>query len=253
LKVETQPPLYQPWLKNRRWKSGRIRDQSSKFVFFSILFSIILNGFACLVMVSVFQDHAAGNALFIFPVILIIAGAAMLAWTIRQIMVRVKFGRSVFELETLPGVIGGYLAGTIRAPVILDAAKGVKLELECCQIAHGRDFTGKTTAPREETLLTARQTLGHDLPHDGRCTCIPVSFEIPANAKPSGYGGPSSIFWRLRARAAMSGADYDASFIVPVYQVPNAANVPPKAEALAAAIRGSKSRRRTSDAELTGT
>jgi hypothetical protein len=55
----------------------------------------------------------------------------MLAWTARQLRARARFGRSVLELETLPGVVGGYLAGTICVPALLDAPEGVRLELEC--------------------------------------------------------------------------------------------------------------------------
>ena len=90
--MKTQTPQRdQPWLKNRRWASGRIRDQSSKFIFFSVLFSVIFNTVAILALISVWQDHAQGAAVLIFPILLMALGLALLAWTIRLICVRMKF------------------------------------------------------------------------------------------------------------------------------------------------------------------
>ncbi len=223
-----------PWLKKRHWASGRIKDRSSTFVFFSVLFSVILNTLAWLAMVSVWRDHSGGAGLFALPVVLVILAAAMLTWTIRQIMVRVKFGRSVFEMETIPGAIGGWLAGTIRVPVILDARQ-VRIELECV----GRytiDSFGKRTMS-EHRIFHRQQTLAGDLPRQDNCTCIPVAFEIPAKMPPSGRDGRDDILWRLHARADEEGADYDAAFIVPVFIVPDHIAVTPRAEAVAAPLR----------------
>jgi hypothetical protein len=140
-------------------------------------------------------------------------------------MVRTKFGRSVLELETLPGAIGGRLAGTVCVPCILDAPSGVRLELECVARVRRRKLNGKSSV-HEETLLESKQQLGRELPHRGDATFIPVAFAIPPDARPSGRDGRDQIVWRLRVRAAQRGADYDATFIVPVFHVTDAASVP---------------------------
>lgn len=240
MKAQDEPPFDQPWLRNRRWVSGRIRDQSNVFVFCSVLFSVVLNTIAWLAVVAAWRDRTHGLALLFFPLIFVALGAALLAWTIRQIMVRLKFGRSVFEMETLPGTVGGWLAGTIRAPAAFDAPKGIRLELECVARVTPRDFNNKTST-HEDILLVGKQSLSRNLPREGGRTCIPIAFQIPSDAKPSGRDGNSPVFWRLRARAPQRGADYDATFIVPVFHVPGASSTEPKAETLAAPLRTAQS------------
>ena len=238
--TQTQPPVVaEPWLRNRRWASGRIRDESSKFIFFSVLFCLILNTIAWLAMAAAWSDRENEPGLLIFAGILVLLGLAMLVWAVRQIMVRAKFGRSVFELETLPGAIGGWLAGTVHAPVVFDAGKGVHLELECVARISRRDLDGKMST-HEERLLEGKQVLSREIPREGRTTCIPVAFAIPPHARPSGRAGNEEIVWRLRARAAQRGADYDATFIVPLFHVPDAAHTPPQAESIAAPLRKSQ-------------
>ncbi len=240
MKTQSEPPFDQPWLRNRRWARGRIRDQSSVFIFFSVLFSLVLNTIAWLAAVAAWRDRTHGLDVLIFPVILVALGVALLAWTIRQILVRLKFGRSVFEMETLPGAVAGWLAGTIRAPIPFDLPKGIRLELECVARVTTRDFNNKKSI-HEDILLLGKQSLGRNLPREGARTCIPVAFQIPPDAKPTGRDGNSPVFWRLRARAPLRGADYDATFIVPVFHVPSASITVPKAETLAAPLRTAQS------------
>jgi hypothetical protein len=230
--------LQGPWLKKRRWASGRIRDQSGSFIFFSVLFALIWNTVAVLATISVWRDHAQGAVLFVVPLLLDALGLVIAAWAIRQIRVRMKFGRSVLELEVIPGVIGGWLAGTVRAPVVLEGNKGLRLHLECVNQTHVRTLDNKTSQ-REITLMSANQVLAH-LPYEGNRACIPVAFAIPAGARESGRDGfGGRIVWRLRARATQAGADYDATFIVPVFEAPGASREIPKAETLAATLRTS--------------
>jgi hypothetical protein len=240
MKTQTESPYDQPWLRNRRWASGRIRDQSNVFIFVSVLFSLVLNTIACLAAVAAWRDRTHGLDVLIFPLILVALGVALLAWTIRQIMVRLKFGRSVFEMETIPGTVGGWLAGTIRAPIAFDVPKGIRLELECVARVTTRGFNNKTST-HEDILLAGKQSLSRNLPRESGSTCIPIAFQIPSDAKPSGRDGNSPVFWRLRARAPQRGADYDATFIVPVFHVPDASTTVPKAETLAAPLRTAQS------------
>ncbi|HVM46498.1 MAG TPA: hypothetical protein VMU04_00655 [Candidatus Acidoferrum sp.] len=241
MKAQTEAPFDQPWLRNRRWASGRIRDRSNVFIFSSVILSLVLNAISWSAAVAAWRDRARSLDLFIFTCILFVTPSlALLAWTIRQIMVRLKFGRSVFELETLPGAVGGWLAGTIRAPVAFDAPKGIRLELECVARVTTRDFTNKAST-HEDILLVGKQSLGRSLPREGGRTCIPIAFQIPPDAKPTGDDGVTPVFWRLRARAPQRGADYDATFIVPVFRVPDASNAVPKAEGLAAPLRKTQS------------
>jgi len=185
MKTQTQPGLDQPWLKNRRWASGRICDQSNVFIFFSVLFSLVLNTIAWLAAVAAWRDRTQGLAVLIFPLILVALGVALLAWTVRQLMMRLKFGRSVFELETFPGAVGGWLAGTVRARIAFDTPKGIRLELECVARVTTRDFNNKSST-HEDILLVGKQSLSRNLPREGVAPASPLPSRYRLTPSPAG-------------------------------------------------------------------
>src|SRR5829696_1857403 len=148
----------------------------------------------------------------IFPVIGLIPLAIAAYLTARYL----KFGRSVLELETLPGCIGGWLAGTIRTTVALREHESVRLALRC--VRRATRGSGKNRRTSESTLWEAEQTLVGRLPldRDGG-NAIPVAFRIPHGCEPTLDRHRDDILWRLRVRAAMPGADYAADFTVPIF------------------------------------
>jgi hypothetical protein len=234
-----------PWLKNRQWASGRCYDRTNRFAIASAIFTIIFGTITGLVIYNIPADPH-NPAPWVMAVVFGVPAVAMGIWTIREIMVRVKFGRSVFEMETIPGAVGGWLAGTIRVPVKLDAEKGMRLELECTSSTQVRTIDGKLSN-RTATLRSMKQTLSRDLPVENGCTCIPVAFRIPARERATAKQRYETITWKLHARASQPGADYDASFIVPVYHVADATLETPRIEADAARLRSSHSASKAQD------
>jgi hypothetical protein len=172
-------------------------------------------------------------ALFALVGLIILGGAIYL--TVRY----KKFGRSYFELETLPGCIGGWLAGTVRTKASLRDAESVRLALRCIH----RETRGRGKSPRtiERTLWEDVQTLTGKLAidRDGG-NAVPVAFRIPGDCQPTLDRHPEVIIWRLRIRAAMPGADYAADFTVPVFAERQPDDFVPQAEPRAATLRASR-------------
>ena len=63
----------------------------------------------------------------LFPLV----GAGLLIWAIRATLRWKKFGTSILELETLPGVIGGHLKGILQTRTALLPEEGLSLKLTC--------------------------------------------------------------------------------------------------------------------------
>jgi hypothetical protein len=224
----------QPWMTDRRWRSGKIADGSGGAIFTWCLVTVIWNAVAVAGFIALFNERKRPMGLLVLMGVLSVIGFVMLGFTIRLILMRLKYGQSVLELETFPGQVGGYLAGTIRASTILDAPEGIRLKLQCVNrvtVGHG-----KQQRTREDVKWESEQVLNGALPAAGGFTTIPVAFKIPSYVEPTRDEHRDDIVWQLVASAKTVGVDYEARFIVPVF-ITAATPVVPKAEALAAKFR----------------
>jgi hypothetical protein len=232
-----------PWLANKQWAAGRIKDSSVPNLVLLWIFTLIWNaiawalGFAVLGRIghpSGLQWLAVGS----FPFVGLIALMIAIYGTVRFL----KFGRSYLELETIPGSIGGWLAGTIQTSANFRDAPFIRLTLRCVnRITRG---SGKNASTHESTIWEAEQALkGTSLAADrtGGGAVIPVAFRIPGNCQATRDRYRDDIIWRLHARAAMPGADYAADFIVPVFEDESQPDdLVPKAQAQVVKLRASR-------------
>jgi hypothetical protein len=224
----------------KEWAAGRIADGSVGGVVIAWLFALAWNALACVIVSAVMNKPGRADwplrgigALLVLIGLLILGGAIYLTARYR------KFGRSYFELETLPGCVGGWLAGIVRTKVALRDAESVRLALRCIH----RETRGRGKSPRtiDRTLWEDEQTLTGKLATDRHGgNAIPVAFRIPGDCQPTLDRHPEVIIWRLRVRAAMPGADYAADFTVPVFAERQPDDFVPRAEALAARLRASR-------------
>ena len=106
----------EPWLWKKNWASGKIVFSDKLAVITVLVFALLWN----LMSSSLFftpmlkEIFVKGNRValvgLIFPAVglLLICCVILLAFRWR------KYGRSTFEMASVPGVIGGQLAGVIR-------------------------------------------------------------------------------------------------------------------------------------------
>jgi hypothetical protein len=226
----------EPWLWNNDWASGEIRDGSNVALLSIWFFALVWNGISAGATFGVFsKQHIDGAAylVLLFPAV----GVGLLCAAIYLTIRRLKFGRSILELETLPGAIGGWFAGFIHVPATLQEADELKLTLKCVnRVTTG---SGKSQSTSEFSLWEDSQTLKTRLSDDSLGgKQIPVAFRIPESCRAcDGTGTRNEILWRLNAHAVMPGADYIADFVVPVFVANQPPNFTPRAEQFAAALR----------------
>ena len=202
----------QPWVWRKDWASGRIEDGGRVAAWGMWAFAAVWNlisaptgWFALRAFLD--QHNKAALIGFVFPLV----GLFLLWQAIVATAERGKFGRSILELSTVPGVIGKGLQATLHASQRLSDARTVNLRFSCIHRIVER--SGRNSSTREDVLWQdeADATLGRD----GRGVYAPVSFAIPADARQS---DGTNIIWRLEAAAAVPGLDYVARFEVPVYR-----------------------------------
>jgi hypothetical protein len=148
---------------------------------------------------------------FIFPLV----GIGLLVWAGRAFIRWKKYGDSVFEMSSLPGVVGGKLEGRILTSVAIDTASGFELTLNCVhRVTKG---SGDSRSTSESILWQQQQHLDRELlDYDPTRASIPV---IPYDTQPTEERtDDDEILWRLEVGAETAGVDYAAKFDVPVFK-----------------------------------
>jgi hypothetical protein len=205
-----------PWLHKEEWRTGKIPSTKAALVG-SVVFAVLWNSISAPLLFLVPRELARGNVAALLGLLFPAVGAGLLLWAAKHVGLRLKFGESVLELRTMPGVIGGRLEGVVRAAEGLRQARAIEVQLSAIGRARVKSGDGEST---EETLLwetahTVPATRGYGL----GTVRIPVSFEIPGDLPPTDETDARyQIVWRLDVRADVPGLDYAASFDVPVFR-----------------------------------
>ena len=205
----------EPWLWREDWASGLIQSTDRATVLGAWIFALFWNGVSSFVFFVVPQELAKGNKGVIIALIFPVIGVALLVWAVRATIRWRKFGQSVFKMISVPGVIGGGLAGGIQIPHKLHASEGVRVRLVCLQrVTTG---SGKNRSTTENVLWEDEKVITKDPVSDPRHTVVPVFFQIPPGWPATDSEGNQTIVWRLEAKAKVPGVDYFAQFEVPVF------------------------------------
>jgi hypothetical protein len=211
-----QTPTDRPWLLRSDWGSGRVRATKEAAVARSAI-GVTYWVVATLPLVTklpeILQQVNTGWkwTTLVFPVIDVILVTTLLYYVVRNL----KFGDSVLELTTVPGMLGGQLAGVVRIPRKVRPDKGFRIKLSC--IEEDKDCNGgkRTTVVWQDERLILK-------PRQGKIefeTEVPVLFAIPRECpETSRPGAPCETEWRLEVSARLSGMNYHSQFEVPVFK-----------------------------------
>lgn len=209
----------EPWKWKKEWANGRIIGNSKQTMLYIWAFAICWNGFSIplayiLIPRYLAQDNKLVYLILIFPLI-----GLFILWSAITTLLRWKrFGRSQFEMATVPGVIGGDLGGMVNTSVNIRPEGGFQLHLKCIN----RYQTGSSDSRRieEKTLWEQSQVMSREVLGDDRSrSAIPVFFHIPYSCKPTDENDPNDkIIWQLKIEVKLPGVDYMTQFEVPVFR-----------------------------------
>lgn len=207
----------EPWLWKPAWADGRIgsRQRIWPLWVFAIFWNVVsLPGVALLVPEAVGSGEYWALVFLLFPIIGVGLLAAATVATLRQS----RFGRSHFDLQTLPGVIGGHLTGDLVIVGDVASLEEVSVALRCVnRITRRKGDSDETTElplwEDTQTLRVAPATYGQT---ELRIT---VDFRIPYDCLPYDDANPKDqTLWQLTAKADIAGANLDLKFEVPVFR-----------------------------------
>jgi len=203
-----------PWLRRADWAKGEIAQQEKypTYAYFIVAAGVLVAG---IVYSTAFSRTEVGpDSTGLLPLVLVgVPVAVLVALGTLQTIRRKKFGLSVFKMSTVPGIIGGKLDGKIELSTRLEPPDGFIVRLRCLNTT-GTGKGSKTVILWEDTQQVRASAPVDDPMH----TAFPVSFTIPDDCRQSDDTPDNRVVWLLEARAHVPGADYVASFEVPVFK-----------------------------------
>jgi len=207
----------EPWLWREDWAQGRVLSKTRGNMIASWVFAILWNLVSAPVAYLVPQQAAKKPAVFI-ALIFPLAGVLLLVHAIRQTLEYHEFGKTCFEMASVPGVIGRDIKGVIQARFPHSPDHGIHLRLSCVhRVTTGSgnsQSTNENILWRDEADLTSAQLCPGPVG-----TTIPVAFHIPWDAQGTEKRSPrDEIVWLLEALADVPGVDYHDIFEVPVFR-----------------------------------
>ena len=207
-----------PWLKRKDWVAGRIVSSLRKASL--LLWIFVAIWFLVSVMIWLFVPLPPDNPAIRGGLLslIVITWLAVISFAIRTTATWRRFGKSIFEMDHVPAVMGGILKGEIHVRGKLRPEHGWCLTLSCLR----RSTTGPTNNLRttEKILWRDEKWLRSDLPQtNSDASAIPVFFQLPADKPESTPATGDGIHWRLEAWARLAGPDFAAAFEVPVFKL----------------------------------
>lgn len=208
----------EPWLWRNDWAAGRVKSNTKGSMVTAWVFAIFWNLISWMMTIfalpNAIQKGANGYFLLIFPA----AGIALLIYAIRRTIAFAEFGKTCFEMASVPGVIGRDLKGSIQARFPHSPDHGVQLRLSC--VHRYVSGSGNTSSTNERILWREEAELNPTQLYPGPVgTTIPVFFHIPLDTQPTdNRNSRDQILWQLEAIAKVPGVDYHDVFEIPVFR-----------------------------------
>ena len=217
-RVQAEHPT-EPWLWRKDWAEGRVKSNTRSTMWagwiFAAFWNVVSIPLAILVIPSAVRQKGPGVLLaLIFPVV----GVYLIIRAIRQTIAFVEFGKTYFEMASVPGVIGRELKGVIQARFPHSPDHGIHLRLSS---VHRVTTNSGNSASTTETILWRDEAdlSSGQLAAGPTGTAIPVDFRIPLDAQPTEKCSLRDEFvWILEALADVPGVDYHDIFEIPVFR-----------------------------------
>jgi hypothetical protein len=208
----------EPWRWRPEWASGRVPAQDGAVAVVAWIFAVFWNAISLPLLWQVPRALERGEAAAAWGLLFPLVGAGLLVWAVRATLRRRRFGRCVLELGTRPGVVGGPFRGTLHVPSEVRPPDGFQVTLTCVHrvtSGHGKNrSTSESVRWQEEATVPPTQVMAAAVG-----SAFPVEFTVPGDVpESSAVSSDDEYVWRLAARAALPGIDFQSTFEVPVFR-----------------------------------
>ncbi|HUS38130.1 MAG TPA: DUF3592 domain-containing protein [Pirellulales bacterium] len=117
----------QPWKQKPAWADGKVHSSNKRVLLAALGFAAFWNLVSAPVLFFVPAEVRQGNYLALLALIFPAVGLGLAIWAVRCLLQWLKYRDSVFEMASVPGVIGGQLAGVVQTKRNLDSKDGCRV------------------------------------------------------------------------------------------------------------------------------
>lgn len=131
-----------------------------------------------------------------------------------------RYGNSFLAYDSFPYSLGGTLRARLRSPHHLSAIDELTLTLRCVQEKYVTSGTGQNRSTNVVCyeLYQNVSTLNRDQLTGLAGNDIPMEFRLPTDQPATTLAATPPTYWEIEAKGKARGADYEATFLVPVYK-----------------------------------
>jgi len=212
-----------PWTWRGDWAEGRVDFVVPPgALWFLWGFALFWYGFLAVAALLI-STHPTDDARMAFGILAVFAaaGVLILAFAVRATWHRARFGRSTFDMDSVPFPPGGWVSGVVHVPPAARKVNRFNVALDCVEVWDGSETTHRAVVWREEATVE-----GSLVDRDSAGAHVPVCIAVPPGARETCGDRGKRIEWQLRVNAVRRGLDYDASFEVPVFASADAPAAP---------------------------
>jgi hypothetical protein len=216
LLVEQHPDA--PWMWKPEWAAGRIEGAGRAGVVAMWIFAAIWNGISWPIAPKLVEEFERGEQMALLFGLFPVLGVVLVGLAIRTTLQQRRFGTPMLLLETIPGVVGGYLRGAVQTRAPLQGARRIDLTLTC--VRRRTTGSGKNRSTSESILFQEKGDVAPSTIRPGPWGSeIRVDFRIPFDSSPTDLARPDDTTeWRVEIAIDLPGVDFQARFDVPVFR-----------------------------------
>ncbi|HVR96812.1 MAG TPA: hypothetical protein VMW27_09370 [Thermoanaerobaculia bacterium] len=176
---------------------------------------------AFLCFVGLFNIAWASDSL-LFRVVIVfldLLGLLILVDALLKLWQAVRHRRPRVRWTTFPAFLGGRLEGVVEFARPLAATGPVQVALRCVQDEEvvREDPEDGHSSTTEEAFIVYTQTR-EVLAGEGRLRTLPLAFDVPSDVPGTDLGRKLPTYWQVTVQVPLTGPDFDAVFLAPVYK-----------------------------------
>jgi hypothetical protein len=131
-----------------------------------------------------------------------------------------RHGNSFLAFDSFPYFLGGTFTARLRATRHFDSMQELTVTLRCVQEKYVTRGTGdnRSTQVVCYELYSDVATFTHEQLTGAASSYLPISFRLPEKQPVTKLSETPPTYWEIEAQGKASDAQYEAYFLVPIYQ-----------------------------------
>jgi hypothetical protein len=209
----------QPWLADYHWHRQGMAFSAFQAMLARFVAALIWSAFLIPFLWVGLHQPGIGRIFLIFASLFALIGLLFWGRWLQMLGELFRYGNSFLSYDDFPYFLGQGLRARLRAPRQISALDKLMCTLRCVQEKYVTSGTGNQRSTSvvcfelyKDVLTFSRDQLTGLAGGD-----IPLAFCLPANQCTTLLAEVPSTYWEIAAKGTARGADYEAHFLVPVY------------------------------------